>query len=188
MTGRMTMEPEVRAGDFVVVGKPFGGGDFLGSAISAVEETDAVGDSKFVHSFVVASAAGTIIDTLMRVQYGKLSDYANCPMLIGRYRRADKENIARALSSIKSDLGKLYPAWRLVLDFFHLGRMVHSDGIVCSERTAKHLWYLTGIASFRNWFGWTPSDIADVIENWRQFDIVFERKRITRRRDPGVIG
>jgi hypothetical protein len=162
--------PETLPGDFAVVGEK----GVVDRVISGVESEDATGDPVYDHSFVIVGRSGQIVDTLTTVRLGNLSDYAGCRVLIGRYVYLDERGRRAGIDSVMNDLGKVYPFYRLFLDLFHLGRLVHGDGEVCSERTVKYLWNATRIPAFKDPYGWTPADIAGVIEHWRDFSPVFK--------------
>ncbi len=161
---------DLRPGDFAIVGSK----SILGKAISDAESREALGDSRYIHAFLVLDKCGSILDTDWRVRYAKIQDYKGCQALIGRYKYLRSSDWTRARTVLIKDLGERYPIWRLLLDKLGLGRELHGKKMVCSERVVRGLWLSTGMEEFRDFWGWLPSDLDEIIRHWDQFEKVFE--------------
>ena len=164
------MKIQLQPADFVLVNSR----SIMGRGISLAEKRNALGDSQYIHAFNIEDTEGGTIDTLLELRRGNINEYAGCPVLIGRYSDANNAWPTQALRQIARDIGQVYPVYRLVLDFFGIGRFFRTKRIVCSERVAKFLYFLTGMKAFQNWYGWEPSDLADVAKHWREFEVVYE--------------
>jgi hypothetical protein len=160
----------LKAGDIVVTHSPC----VLSSLISWAEKRDPVSDSRYSHSFIVISDAGAILDTLIRVSYGRIDNYRGSQVLIGRWVGQLQHSRETAIWEITKDLGQRYPIWRLVADFLYVGRLCHFREKICSERVTRFLSLLTGRPIFADCWGWTPAELAVVIEEWRNFQIIYE--------------
>ncbi len=148
---------------------------FVGGLISDAEGRDACSISTMCHSFPVLEPDGTILDTLETVRLGNIyKDYTGTNLIIGRFTKAAPENVQKAIQRVKQDIGKIYPYWRLAADAFDLGRIIHSDSKVCSERSVWAGWLAFGFEPFRKWAGWTPGQLAFVLKYCKGFQIVFE--------------
>ena len=163
---------DIKPGDFVLVK---GDGSLIDRGITLAESRSALGDPDYDHCFLITDSDGSIIDTLVKVRRGNIfRDYAGREILIGRFLGVSPVRCRRALAKISNELGELYPAWRIGLISLGLGRWVKSHHNVCSERIAEFLWDATKLPPFANHAGWQPSDLADVVEHWREFMTVFK--------------
>ncbi len=165
----MTLPP-LKPGDCFAVQCP----SVFGRMISAVEKRDPEADPKYSHAGLILTPAGKTIEALWTVRYGNLTDYAGCAVLVGRYKKMDRSRFLAGLDHADAHLNERYPAGRLLLDLFGLGRFVHSEKVVCSELCAEFLAYATELKEFKPWFGWTPAQLADVFERWKDFEVVFK--------------
>jgi hypothetical protein len=170
-------EMNCKPGDVFVVKSP----DWISRAICAVERRDPLGDSTYSHAGVIVDSDGKTIESLWTVRYGNINDYAGCPLLIGRYKKMDEERFKTGLSQILPHLGEYYPAYRIPLILFGLGRFVHWYKLVCSELAVSFLdgacFHDGDFSEFEDPFGWTPADVASVFERWTGFEVVYKKLR-----------
>lgn len=149
----------------------------LGSLISDVEERCPCSLPYYGHAFIVTGSDGAIINTLEKVVVGNLfRDYSGIDVLIGRFTQSSPVRVQGAIVEISKDLGDGYPAWRLVADEFGVGREIHTDSKVCSERAAWFGWLAFGFKPFKAWAGWTPGNLAFALKYCNGFEVVLEGK------------
>jgi hypothetical protein len=160
---------DVRPGDFAVIKSS----SLLGKVITLAESREALGNPEYIHSFIIAGADGTILDTLLKVCWGNLSDYSGVEALIGRWDGMNDAAFQKGLAAVIADLGDIYPISRLELDALDLGRFVYGSDNDCSERTIKFLHGASGDPRFAKWAGFMPSDVSDIILNWKGFSAPF---------------
>lgn len=126
------------------------------------------------HAGIIVNTSGGTVESKSTVREGNISDYIGHNLIIGRWQGMDPENFQAGLDAIKWNMGKIYPAWRLPLFLIPaLAKLNMWGGLgVCSELVAKFL-IGAGLASIGSWRGQNPDDIADMIQNWRDIEIVF---------------
>ncbi|MGA2227938.1 MAG: hypothetical protein ABSH41_26180 [Syntrophobacteraceae bacterium] len=155
-------------------------GDLFSRAICAVERRDPGGDSTWSHAGVIVGPNGKTIESLWTVRYGNINDYAGCPLLVGRYKHMDDERFKTGMAQILPHLGETYPAYRIPLMLLGLGRFVHWYKLVCSELAVSFLdgaCFRDRFSEFEDPFGWTPADVAKVLERWEGFEVVYKKLR-----------
>ena len=146
----------------------------LAPVTSLFEKKDPGADPLYTHSGVITDSKGAIIESVWKVRLANLKEYAGCPIIIGRFRGMDNDRFNAGLVRILPHLGETYPVYRLVLSALGIARLVHGWKDECSELVAEFLGAATGIKEFQNQFGWTPAGLADVIERWSTFEMVFK--------------
>jgi len=170
MTEQSLMPVKLRAGDQFVVHCR----SVLGRAISWGEKKDAEADPAYGHAGIIIDWTGTTIEALETIRYGHLSDYTGQHVLIGRYGELNPIRLQTAIIKIGKRLGQWYPWWRLPLSLASLARVIDDGRVVCSELAAQMWWLCTGFKEFEDYRGWTPAELADVYEHWKEFEIVFK--------------
>lgn len=168
---------ELQSCDFGIVGPDRKGiGQVIGEAICFVESREVLGSPKYDHAFFVLQSNGLILNTVWpSTRKANLSLYVGHRVLLGRYRYLSSKGRQLALALAETFVGRPYPLSRLLFNLVGLGTHIGARRGDCSETTIRLLYAATGCSQFKEWFGWMPSDLADVIRNWSsQFEVVFD--------------
>ena len=165
----------LRPGDVFATRNPQG----LGKAICFVEaEKSADGQAEYGHSGIITDGSGKTLEAVWTIAEQSLFEaYAGQKTIICRYVDMTPEAFQKGLDSVKGELGRPYPFWRLFLHLFGLGKVHLSDDStpVCSELTQKFLINAGCITqSGKNWWGLNPDNLVDEWRISRYFRIVWE--------------
>ncbi|MDX9787939.1 MAG: hypothetical protein RBT11_14230 [Desulfobacterales bacterium] len=161
---------ELRPGDVFCTENPM----MLGRAINAVQRFfDPDDESKYSHAGIIISRFGDTFEALWTIKKSDLSKYVGKQIVIGRNKNMTFEKFETAYAEIMGHDGYIYPVHRLAFFLIPpLAKYFHPANIpVCSELAAKFL-YHAGI--LKNWAGKNPNYVADMIIQWRTWEIVYE--------------
>lgn len=168
---------ELKPGDVFCSYNPW----WTGKAIVAVQKFWD-GDAEYGHAGIITNpVAGETLEALGEIEVGNLDRYKGKQVLIARpltTLRGRKIEAIECVHSIKAlkdkQLGRVYPWWRIMLHLFPpLARKVGTgDFLVCSELTAKYLYYIG--ARGNQYKGVTPDNLADEWLHWRNFEVIFK--------------
>jgi hypothetical protein len=134
---------------------------------------DIDGKAFYTHTFFMVDHC-TTFEALWTYKNQNLYErYAGQQILIGRPKELKKSDFYLAYYYLyRKYNGQRYPALKLPLFLLCPRLLKYLPGKpVCSEKVLKML-YLTKITD--HWRGGTPSYVADMIRNWRSFDIIYE--------------
>ena len=147
----------------------------LGRAINFVQKIHAKDNqSEYSHSGIIVEGGESPISfealwTNKRQNFYKA--YKGKKVLIGRHKDMTSEIFDAGWSGVKKHEGKWYAGYRLPL-FFVPFLAKQSFGLgVCSELTMKFL-FKAGLVPA--WKGWNPDDVADMIHNYKDWEVIFE--------------
>ena len=148
----------------------------LGRAINFIQKIHAKDNqSEYSHSGVIIRAGEQPIsfEALWRNRRNDfLKAYKGKKVLIGRHKGMTLKTFDAGWNGVKKHEGKLYAGHRLPLFFIpFLAKYLNLGLGVCSELTMKFL-FKAKLAPA--WSGWTPDDIADMIRDYRDYEIIFE--------------
>ncbi len=163
---------KLQPGDFFCTKNPMA----LGRAINFIEKLWAKdNEARYSHAGIITDAAGTTLEALWRIKGNELDAYAGQRVIIGRWKEMTPDKFQKGLEAIKDDIGKIYPLWRLPLFMFPGAAKWISSGkfTVCSELACKFL-LGAGFSEIGRWQGQDPEDVADIIEKWRECELIFE--------------
>ena len=146
----------------------------LGGLIKFIEQVKAHDFSAdFSHCGIIFDAKGTTWEALWTIKHQDLfEDYKGCKILIARYKGLTGQKRNKAFWDLAKHDGQWYPVHRLLLHLIGLARFIHWDRLVCSEFTAKYLYYIG--ARHKHYWGCNPDTIADELKNWKIYDIIFD--------------
>jgi len=150
----------------------------LGRAINFVQKIHAKDNqSEYSHSGIIVKG-GPLKQTVSfealwtNKQQDFYKSYKGKKVLIGRHKDMNLKLFNRGWNGIRHHEGKWYAGYRLPLFFIPFLAKYLSLGLgVCSELTIKFL-FKAGLAA--NWKGWNPDDVADMIHNYRDYEIIYE--------------
>lgn len=180
--GMATSPVILQPGDVFCVEKGRFPASIIETLISLVEKRDPGGRPRYIHSGIIASEQGKTLESLWHVQFGNLSDYDGQEILISRIKGGlSAERFAYAFQKVYAEhYGERYPINRLFLNLFGLAGVVHFQKVVCSELVAEFLKYALkglGVFELHHYFGWKPSDLAEIFVRWTAiFEIVYRGK------------
>lgn len=161
---------ELKPGDIFCSRNPM----MLGRAINAVQTIWSKDNkSEYSHSGIILDSKGTTFEALWTNKKQNIfKAYAGRNVLIGRHRNMSSEVFEKGWEGIKKHEGKWYAGYRLPLFFIpFLAKYINFGLGVCSELTMKFL-YKAGLAEA--WKGWNPDDVADMINKWKDYKIIFK--------------
>ena len=151
----------------------------LGRAINFIQKVRAKDNqSEYSHSGVIV-VGGDVIEAISfealwtNKKRGFYPAYKGMKVLVGRHKDMNLKSFNAGWNGIKKHEGKWYAGHRLLLFSFvpFLLKYLTSIWGVCSELTMKFL-FKAGLASA--WKGWNPDDVADMIHNYKDYEVVFE--------------
>ena len=165
---------KLRRGDIFCARNPM----MLGKAINFVQKIQAKDNqSEYSHSGIIViggelEECGTFEALWTNKQQRFYKAYKGKKVLIGRHKDMNLKLFNRGWNGIKKHEGKWYAGHRLLFHLIPLAPKYLCLGFgVCSELTMKFL-YKAGLAPA--WKGWNPDDVADMIHNYRDYEIIFE--------------
>lgn len=148
---------------------------WLGRAINAVQRFHSVDNqSEYSHAGIVIDPDGGSFESLWTIRRSHIDIYEGKKVLVGRHEDMTRAMATNGLEALYQEhLGQIYPAHRLI---FHLipplAKYISSGHFpVCSELAAKFL-CKCGLLGY--WKGVNPDHIADMIHNFRYFEVVYE--------------
>ena len=172
----MTRPPvpgELRAGDVFCASDP--SSRLLGAGIRLAEKIWSHDNkAEYGHSGIIADESGTTLEALWTFKSQNLfKAYKGKNLLIAR-PLVDSPVKEAAIAWIKKEaMDDRYPWWRLGLHLLGpLAKVGFTGRLVCSEWTAKYLWYLQ--IRHGQYRGTNPDTLADEWIEGRRFDIVFK--------------
>jgi len=146
----------------------------LGEMIVAVEKIQAKDNGAvYGHSGIVTDSSGTTLEALWTVRGNDLLAYTGQKVIIGRWHGMTPDAFEKGIESISDEIHETYPWWRLAMMALGLGKVETGKYGVCSEIVCKFL-IGAGFKDIGCWTGQNPDNVAEIIENWRDVDIVFE--------------
>lgn len=149
-------------------------GGFFSRAICRVTALQSLdGRAKYSHAGIITSSVGTTFEAKRTIQRGDLKKYGNKPILIGRHQRMSIGRMALHYPNLLREFeGDRYPWWRIGLHLCGMARWIgNGDHLVCSELVARFLCDCKLVETYK---GWTPDNLADMIHNWRMWEVVYE--------------
>ena len=165
---------EIKAGDIFCTRNPM----MLGRLINFVQKVQSKDNaSEFSH-------AGTFIKggdikeaesfealwTNKRQSFYKA--YKGKRVLIGRHKDMTPEKFKKGWGGVKNREGEWYAGHRLLFFFIPVVAKYVCLGLgVCSELVMK---FLCKAGLEKAWKGWNPDDIADMIHNYKNYEVIFE--------------
>ncbi len=132
------------------------------------------GEAIYNHSGIIISDDGQTLESLDTVRsHDFVSRYRGLNALVARPLAPHKVKSDAVDKVVAVDFGKKYPWYRfliLVLPFF--AKYIDNGRSVCSELTAKYLYY----AGVRHEFyqGTTPDKLVDEASHWKNYNVFFE--------------
>lgn len=169
-TTHMSSLPELRPGDVFCTENPM----WLGRTINAVQKFRAKdNESVYSHAGIILTPRGVTFEARWTNCRGTLSDHSGKRILIGRHKGMDAAKFLMGWDGIRHHEGQWYAGHRLLFFLLcpPLAKYISLGLGVCSEITMKLL-YNAGLS--KTWRGWVPDDVADMIRNWREWEIVYE--------------
>lgn len=161
----------LRAGDIFCTANPMA----LGKAIMAIERFNATDNrAEYSHSGIILGPTATTFEALWTTRRnGLFSNYTGKKVLIGRNVFMDEDRYRSGWREVAELEGRWYPFWRLPLNVIPpLAKyMATGKNAVCSELAAM---FLVGAGLFEFWKGVNPDHVADVIQHYRDWIVVFE--------------
>lgn len=155
----------------------------LGRAINFIQRIWSKDDeSKYSHSGIIIDEDGATFESLWTINTSNLFKiYTGKEVIIARpikniieiqpITRKEKSTAIKKL--IVEHKGQWYPFWRLPMHFFPpLAKIAWANRPVCSELTAKYLWYIK--MRHHQWASTNPDTLADEWRNWKGYEIIFE--------------
>ncbi len=164
---------KVRPGDVFASSLPgvFGWMIRLGQKVQSADS-----EASYSHTGIILDSAGKTYEALWTVRSQNLFEaYRNNNVLIARYKGMDSPAFNRGYKIVKTQEGKIYPAWRLFLHALNIGKIHIANRQVCSELTALFL-IMAGAQTLggRNCYGITPDELVDEWRISKYFSIVYE--------------
>lgn len=135
-------------------------------------------EASYSHTGIILDSQGTTFEALWTVRRQNLFEaYRNGTVLIARYKGMDLPAFNRGYKTVKTQEGKIYPAWRLFLHALNIGKLHVVNRQVCSELTALFL-IAAGAQTLggRNCYGITPDELVDEWRISKHFDVIYEGK------------
>lgn len=162
---------ELKAGDCFCTRNPM----MLGRVINAVQKFHSKDNqSMYSHAGIMIGQQTSFEALWTNRKQDFFKAYQGRQVLIGRHVKMAPELFFKGWRGIKKYEGKPYAGHRLFLFFIPFMAKYLSLGlVVCSELVMKFL-YKAGLA--QAYRGWNPDDIADMIHNWKDWEIIFEGK------------
>lgn len=163
--------PVLQAGDIFCTANPMA----LGRAIKAIERFNSIDNrADYSHSGILLGPTATTFEALWTTRRnGLFNTYAGKQVLIGRNLMMSKERYEKGWDGISHLEGRWYPFWRLPLNVIPpLAKyLATGKNAVCSELAAM---FLVKAGLFDYWKGINPDHVADVIQHYRDWIVVFE--------------
>lgn len=170
-------QPVLQPGDVFCSYNPW----WIGKAIVAVQKFWD-GEAEYGHAGIITNpTTGETLEALDKIEVGSLDRYKGKKIFIARPTttfRHESITLAEKLACIhilkEKYLGDIYPWWRIALHLFPpLARTVGTgDYLVCSELTAKYLYYIG--ARSNQYKGVNPDTLADEWLRWGNFKIIYK--------------
>jgi len=162
---------ELQKGDIFVTRNPMA----LGRAINAIQRvwsTD--NESTYSHAGIIIDPDGLTFESLWTVKRQNIwKAYHGDKVLIGRSSYMSPQAFEVGFEAIKEHEGDWYPFHRLFLHIIPpLAKYISVGPMVCSELVGRFL-NEAEIPYFESYKGLNPDTIADRIERWKQFTVVF---------------
>jgi hypothetical protein len=161
----------VRPGDVFCTANPM----WLGRAINFVQKAYASdNEAKYSHAGIIVSKDFKTFESLWRIRESNLKEYQDKQILIGRHERMRSDLFLKTYPDFKSSYDqKMYPFWRLFYHMFPPMAKWFSTGkdMVCSELVFR---FLVECGLCKYWKAKNPDHLADVIRNYKGWQIVFE--------------
>jgi hypothetical protein len=145
----------------------------LSSVINAVQKFHATdNEASYSHAGIITDSNGGTFESLWTIRRSSLDKYIDKPILIGRHKSMNKQLAETALRLMSDYEGQKYPVHRL---FYYLCPPIAkylSTGqyLVCSELVSTFL-FICRAQTY--WKGVTPDHIADMIQNYESYDVVY---------------
>ena len=177
----------LQLGDFFATRNP----QMLGRGINAVQTWwSKDGKSEYSHAGIIIDKYGTTFEALWTLKRQDLfKAYAGEKVCIARWIGMTEEIARDALEVLIGEHeGKLYPAWRLILQMIPPVAKYTSWGgrfVVCSELVAKFLYLIYREGGYKDKHGYkwprhshycgsNPDMLADEWHRWMDYIVVFE--------------
>lgn len=147
-------------------------GGFMSKCITAVNKFWAIdNDADYSHAGVIIGNNGETFESRSKIGRYNLSDFDGIPTLVGRHRLMTQARFERGMAAIWRYEGVAYPWWRIPLLLIPpVGKYISTGHyLVCSELASKFLW---GAGLVETYKGWTPDNLADMVEHWKLWDII----------------
>ncbi len=181
------MKSPFKKGDFFCSVSP----GFVGNCIQFVQKVRTIGlPSSFTHAGLFIDG-DTVFESLLKVQKSNVWEhYEGKQFLVGRWRGMTDEKFDQAWETLKKYEGKWYPVPRLFM-FLLTPIMVQLvspmtwiglgffSPVVCSEM-ATHGLYLFGWEQMKEFRGRMPADVAQIIREWRDVEIIHPKAPLKR--------
>lgn len=164
---------ELQQGDIFCTHTPM----LLGRAINTVQRFWAQDNrAEYSHTGLIVKLEGWTYEALWTVCHRNIFEhYRGAQVLIGRNCTMDLGKHLAGWRKVRGYAGQPYPVRRLL--HYLAGPLAKyynpSRRLVCSELVAR---YLKGAGMLDWWQGATPDRIAEVIQRWRDWEIVWEGK------------
>jgi len=145
----------------------------LGRAINFVQKIKAKDNqSEYSHAGIILDSKGRTFEALWKNGSQDLfKAYKGQKVLIGRHKDMTVKAFNKGWKGVKKHKGKWYAGHRLLLHLIPLASKLSFGMAVCSEMAMKFL-CKAGLAD--TWAGWNPDDVADMIHNYRDYEVIFE--------------
>lgn len=163
----------LRSGDIFCTANPM----WLGRAINVVQKFWALDNhSEYSHAGIITGSAGKTFESLWTIRVSDLDQYIGKKILIGRNPNLSLKRMKNSIIGLYlKHNGQWYPFWRLAFHLFPPAAKWISSGRhpVCSELVCKML-VMSGMSSIGRWQGKTPDNVADMINKWDAFNVIYE--------------
>ena len=132
------------------------------------------GKAEFGHAGTIIDFKGTTFEALSKYKNQNLfKDYSGEKILIGRHADMTPEKAKKGYDAVKYKMGKRYPWWRIVALGFGFAKWINIVGLGdCSETMYEQL-YHSGVSE-QNWNGKTPDNGADMVRDFKGWEIIFK--------------
>jgi len=147
----------------------------LGRAINTVQRFwSNDGESTYSHAGIIKTASGMTYEALWKIQSQNIYEaYRGNKVLIGRHTSMTMADYQLGMDAVYQYSGNWYPFHRIFMHMIPpLAKYVNTGRfMVCSELVDKFL-FETGLC--KRYRGRNPDHIADMIKQWREWDVVYE--------------
>ena len=151
------------------------GADVIGGAIRWVTKLQSSdNESEYNHCGIITDTDGSTFEAVLKYSRQNLfASYHGYEVLIGRHVDMTPERFNIGFAKVAHLEGQSYPFLRILLHFSHIGaKYIHFGKPVCSELVWMFL-NATGMKDCDYYWGMTPDDVADAIDKWDVFDVVY---------------
>ena len=167
------MDIILQPGDVFCTENPQG----LGTLIKIAEEfRNESGTAIYTHSGIIIDSKGTTFEALWHIAEQNIFEaYKGQKVLIARWSGMMPDAFQKGFDSVKDELGRTYPYYRLLMYLIGMEKWIHFKTPVCSELTEKFLENAGAMMiAGTNWWGITPDELATEWRISKYFNVIYE--------------